>query len=157
MMPCRKRSEGFEIIHERLVHCLPPTTCVRQNTKAKQSLYTPWRRLGGKEVQLLLIHDLGTRWGGWSASRQGSAFTPGARTPGTHLTGDWVGPRAGLDTEVRGKILCPCRGSNPHRPVVQPVVRHYTDWANPAPTKNTYLHNFGTLPYIIYIFIYIYS
>jgi hypothetical protein len=33
-----------------------------------------------------------------------------------------VGPRAGLDTEVRGKILCPCRGSNPDRPVVQPVV-----------------------------------
>jgi len=21
-----------------------------------------------------------------------------------------VGPRAGLDTEARGKILCPCRG-----------------------------------------------
>jgi hypothetical protein len=35
-----------------------------------------------------------------------------------------VGPRAGLDTEARGKILCPCRGSNPDRPVVQPVVRH---------------------------------
>jgi hypothetical protein len=37
-----------------------------------------------------------------------------------------VGPRAGLDTEARGKILCPRRGSNPDRPVVQPVVRHYT-------------------------------
>jgi hypothetical protein len=33
-----------------------------------------------------------------------------------------VGPRAGLDTEARGKILCPRRGSNPDRPVVQPVV-----------------------------------
>jgi hypothetical protein len=33
-----------------------------------------------------------------------------------------VGPRAGLDTEVRGKILCLCRGSNLDRPVVQPVV-----------------------------------
>jgi hypothetical protein len=42
-----------------------------------------------------------------------------------------VGPRAGLDTEVRGKILCPCRGSNPDRPVIQPVVRHYTAWASP--------------------------
>jgi hypothetical protein len=28
-----------------------------------------------------------------------------------------VDPRAGLDTEARGKILCPCRGSNPDRPV----------------------------------------
>jgi hypothetical protein len=40
-----------------------------------------------------------------------------------------VGPRAGLDTEDRGKILCPCRGSNPDCPVVQPVVRHYNAWA----------------------------
>jgi hypothetical protein len=46
-----------------------------------------------------------------------------------------VGLRAGLDTEARGKILCPGRGSNPDRPVVQPVVRHYTGCANPAPTR----------------------
>jgi hypothetical protein len=39
-------------------------------------------------------------------------FTPGERTPGTHCTGGWVGPRAGLDTEARGKILYPRRGSN---------------------------------------------
>jgi hypothetical protein len=39
-------------------------------------------------------------------------FTPGERTPGTHCTGGWVGPRAGLDAEGRGKILCLCRGSN---------------------------------------------
>jgi hypothetical protein len=48
-------------------------------------------------------------------------------TPGTHCTGGWVGLRAGLDTEARGKILCLCRGSNLERPVVQFVVRHYTD------------------------------
>jgi hypothetical protein len=70
------------------------------------------------------------------ASRPGRAFTPGERTPGTHWTGGWVSPRAGLDTEAIGKILCPCRGSNPDRPVVQPVVRHYTAWANPAPTDS---------------------
>jgi hypothetical protein len=33
-----------------------------------------------------------------------------------------VGLRAGLDTEGRGKILCPCRGSNLYRPVFQSVV-----------------------------------
>jgi hypothetical protein len=53
-------------------------------------------------------------------------FTPGERTPGTHWTGGWVGPRAGLDIEDGGKILCLCRESNPDSPVVQPVVRHYT-------------------------------
>jgi hypothetical protein len=41
------------------------------------------------------------------------SVTPRPRfTPGTHCTGGWVGPRAGLDTEDRGKIICSCRGSN---------------------------------------------
>jgi hypothetical protein len=44
-------------------------------------------------------------------------FTPGEMTPGTHYTGGWVGPRAGMDTEARGKILYLCLGSNPGRPV----------------------------------------
>jgi hypothetical protein len=34
-------------------------------------------------------------------------FTPGERTPGTHCTGGWVDPRAGLDTEATVKILLP--------------------------------------------------
>jgi hypothetical protein len=34
-------------------------------------------------------------------------FSPGERTPGTYCTGGWVGPRAGLDTEAKGKILSP--------------------------------------------------
>jgi hypothetical protein len=72
--------------------------------------------------------------GEWSASRPVRAFTPGERTPGTLCTGGWVGPRAGLDAEARGKSSRLCRVSNPYRPVVQPVVRHYTAWANPAPT-----------------------
>jgi hypothetical protein len=55
-----------------------------------------------------------------------AALYPRGKDPRTHCTGGWVCPRAGLDTEDRGKILCPCRGSNPNRPVVQPVVRHYT-------------------------------
>jgi hypothetical protein len=52
-----------------------------------------------------------------------AALCPRERTPSTHCTGGWVGLRAGLDTEVRGKILCPCRESNPDRPVVQSVIR----------------------------------
>jgi hypothetical protein len=76
-----------------------------------------------------------------SASRPGRAFTPGERTSGTHCTGGWVGPRAGLNTEARGKILCPRRGSNPDRPVVQPVVRHYTAWATRLLINPSTLHN----------------
>jgi hypothetical protein len=54
--------------------------------------------------------------GEWSALRPGRV-TPGEMTPGTHWTGGCVGPRDGLDTEVTGKILCPCRGSNLDRAV----------------------------------------
>jgi hypothetical protein len=56
-----------------------------------------------------------------------AALNLGGKDPGTHCTGGWVGLTAGMGTEVRGKILCPCRGSNPDRPVVQSVVRYYTD------------------------------
>jgi hypothetical protein len=80
--------------------------------KVKQSRYTPWRRLGGEEVYSSYSFTTSALDGGeWSASRPGRAFTPG-----THCTRGWVDPRAGLDTEDRGKILCPCRGSNPARP-----------------------------------------
>jgi hypothetical protein len=47
-------------------------------------------------------------------SGQHHALTPGKGSLGTHCTGGWVGLRAGLDTEARGKILCLCRGSNPN-------------------------------------------
>jgi hypothetical protein len=32
-----------------------------------------------------------------------AAFYPRERTPGSHCTGGWVSPRAGVDTEDRGK------------------------------------------------------
>jgi hypothetical protein len=59
----------------------------------------------------------------WSASR------PGRVLP-THCTGGWVGLRAGLDAEARGKILCLCRGSNPGRPVCSQSLYwlSYTAW-----------------------------
>jgi hypothetical protein len=91
----------------------------------KQSLYTPWRRLGERRYNSYSFSTSAVDGGEWSASRPGRAFTPGERTPGPHCAGGWVGLRAGLDTEDRGKILCPRRGSNPDRSVVQPVVRHY--------------------------------
>jgi hypothetical protein len=45
-----------------------------------------------------------------------AALYPRERTPGTHWIGDWMGPRAGLDSGAIRKILCLCRGSNPDRP-----------------------------------------
>jgi hypothetical protein len=37
--------------------------------------------------------------GEWSASRPGR-FIPVVRAPGTHWTGGWVGPKAGLDSKM---------------------------------------------------------
>jgi hypothetical protein len=72
--------------------------------KVKVSRYMPWRRLGGEEVKLLLILNLGTRWGWVVSVTPRQRFTPGEITPGTHWRGGWVGPRAGLDAEARRKI-----------------------------------------------------
>jgi hypothetical protein len=55
--------------------------------------------------------------GEWSASRPG-VLAPGKGRLHTHCAGGWMGPREGLDTEVRRKISCLCRGSNLDRPVV---------------------------------------
>jgi hypothetical protein len=77
--------------------------------------------LGGEKIYSYSFSTSALDGGEWSASRLGRAFAPG-----THWTGGWVGPRAGLDTEDTGKIPCPRRESNPDRSVVQSVVRHYT-------------------------------
>jgi hypothetical protein len=85
--------------------------------KGKWSRYTLWRRLGWERVQLLLILNLGTRWGWVVSITPRARFIPGERTHGTHWTGGWERPRAGLDAKATGKILCLCQGSNPGRPV----------------------------------------
>jgi hypothetical protein len=58
----------------------------------------------------------------------GQRHTPAAiypwERPGTHYTGDWVSPRAGL--EMRGKSR-PSPGFKPR--TVQPVASRYTDYA----------------------------
>jgi hypothetical protein len=47
------------------------------HVKAKQSCYTPRRRLGGEEIDLLLIPDLGTRWGWVVSVTPQPRFAPG--------------------------------------------------------------------------------
>jgi hypothetical protein len=83
---------------------------------------------GGEEYSSHSFTTSALDGGEWSASRPGHALPP---VPIVQEAG-WA-PEPVWTQEDRGKILCPCRGSNPDRPVVQPVVRHYTAWANPAP------------------------
>jgi hypothetical protein len=53
--------------------------------------------------------------GEWSASCPGRALAR-RKDPGTHCTGGWADPRAGLDTEARGKILWTLPGIEPRSP-----------------------------------------
>jgi hypothetical protein len=41
---------------------------------------------------------------------------PGESTPGTRWTRGWLGVKAGLDTDVSGKILLPPPGIEPRSP-----------------------------------------
>ena len=79
---------------------------------------------GSRGIALLFLY-LGARWGGWSTP--GPAALPPGKRRGTHRTGGWVGPRAGLDGRRRSR---PSPGFD--HLIVQPVASRCTDWANPA-------------------------
>jgi len=44
-----------------------------------------------------------------------AALLPENQPPGSHWIGGWVGPRAGLGTVAKKKILSSCRKSNLYR------------------------------------------
>jgi hypothetical protein len=85
---CNKRSNRITMINENEV---------------KLSRNKSWRKVCGEEVELLLVLDLETRWGEWSASRSDRALPSGLGPPGTDWIGGWVGPTAGLDAEAKKK------------------------------------------------------
>jgi hypothetical protein len=66
-----------------------------------------------------------------------AAFYPQER-PGTHCTGGWVDPRAGLD---RCRKSRPPPGFDPR--TVQPVASRYTDWATRPFSKVCILYILG--------------
>jgi hypothetical protein len=95
----------------------------------KQSHYTPWRRFVGEEIQLLLILDLGTRWG-WVVSVTPRPCFTSWKEPPVPIGQETGWAREPVWTQrLEEKSFYLCRGSNLDRPVVQPVARHYTDWA----------------------------
>jgi hypothetical protein len=131
-------SPGSIRIYHRRMNNRPVSGLVQGNSLVPSAWTTAIPRLNE-----FLMHgiNLGIRWGWVVSVTPRPRFTPGKGHTVPICTGGWVGPRASLDTGDRGKILCSCWGSNPNRPVVQPVVRHYTAWAIPAPTHLSILYN----------------
>jgi hypothetical protein len=91
--------------------CIYPHFFQRVNLLQRLQLshYMPWRRLGGEEVQLLLILDLSARWDEWSAS--GLPSGQQAR---------WA-PEPVWTQRLEEKIFCFCRRSNPDCLAVQSI------------------------------------
>jgi hypothetical protein len=82
--------------------------------KVKLSRYKPWWRLEGQEVCLLLILDLGTRWGERSELQHGSVLDP--RNYPHYLLFrrlEGGGGRTGLDVETGEKYPLPLPGIGP--------------------------------------------
>jgi hypothetical protein len=92
--------------------------------KKKLSRYTLWRRLGGDEVLVLLILKLGTRW-------VPAALYPRGKDPWYPLDRRLGGPPEPVWTQRLEEKFSASVGDR--TPVIQSVVRHYTDWAAPAP------------------------
>jgi hypothetical protein len=84
---------------------------------------TPCRRQGGEEINsksFLALERV-------VSVTPRPPVTPGERTPGTHCTGGWVGPRAGLDTDARGRILLSLPVVEPRSPC-RPVCSQKIYW-----------------------------
>jgi hypothetical protein len=68
--------------------------------------------------------------GDWSASRPGHALPPGKGPPVPIVQeAEWASESVSTQ-RLEEKSFAP---AGDRTPVVQPVVRHYTAWANPAP------------------------
>jgi hypothetical protein len=79
--------------------------------------------LEGEEVLLLLILDLGTRWGLSGQHHAPAALLPRGKDPRYPLYRRLGGPQSQSGKRIQGKSFRLCRGSNLDRPVVQRVAR----------------------------------
>jgi hypothetical protein len=107
------------VLSEHMFSC----SCV---SKSKAVPLRAMEALGGERYSSYSFTTSALDRGEWSASHPGRAFTPGERTCGTHCTGCWVGPEPVWTQRLEEKCFAPAGNRTP---IVQPVVRHYTDWA----------------------------
>jgi hypothetical protein len=83
--------------------------------------------LGREDIHLLLILDLDTRWGEWSASHPGRNLPPGKGPPIPIVQEAGRAPEPVWTKRLEEKSFYLYPESNPDRLVVQSVVRHCTD------------------------------
>jgi hypothetical protein len=92
--------------------------------KVKQSRYTPWRRLGGEEYSSYSFTTSALDGGEWSASRLCRALPPEKGSPVPIVQEAGCAPEPVWTKRLEEKSFAP---AGDRTPIVQPVVRHYTD------------------------------
>jgi hypothetical protein len=97
--------------------------------KLKLSHYTPRRRLGERRYSSYSFSTTALDGGEWSASCPGHVLPQGKGPPVPIVQEAGWAPEPVWTQRLEEKSVHLCRGSNLDRPVVQPVARHYTDWA----------------------------
>jgi hypothetical protein len=111
--------------------------------------------LGGEEYSSYSFSTSALDGGEWSASRPGRALAPEKGPPVPIVQEAGWAPEPVWTQRTKEKIFCPCRGSNPDRPVVQPVVFRantstncdkYNIWTKHSAYQNIY---FISRPYFI--------
>jgi hypothetical protein len=109
-------------------NCIMRSFIIRK--KVKLSHYTPWRHMGGGRYSSNSFLTSALDEGEWSASRPGRALTPGKGPPVLIVQEAGWAPEPVWTQRLQEKSSA---SFGDRTPGVQSVVRHYTDWATPAP------------------------
>jgi hypothetical protein len=105
------------------------STQLPQCIKVKESHNTSMKVQGERRYSSYSFTTSALAGGEWSASRPGRALPPGKGPPVPTVQEAGWAPEPVWTQRLEEKSFRLCRGSNLDRPVVQPVARHYTDWA----------------------------
>jgi hypothetical protein len=100
--------------------------------KLKLTHYTLRRHCGEKTYSSYSFLTSALDSGEWSTSHPGRALAPGKGSPVPTVQEAGWAPEPVWTQRLKKKSFCLCWGLNLDRPVVQPVAKHYTDWAAPA-------------------------
>jgi hypothetical protein len=100
---------------------------VKGKHEIKLSHSTPWRRREERIYTSCSFKTLALEGGKRSASRPGRALLPGKGPPVPVVQeAEWALEPVWTQ-RLEEKSFCLCRGSNPDCPVVQSIIRRYTD------------------------------
>jgi hypothetical protein len=106
----------------------------------KLSHYTPWRCLGGERIQLLLILDLGNRWGWVISVTPRPRFSPAERTPPVPIVQEaWWVPEPVWTQRLEEKYFASARDRTPTtRPQTLYWLSYLGSWFYTLPNKKGY-------------------